>query len=384
MGDVKLESISEEPRQEESHPLLVLEKEYSAVNVKGINSGCCNRNNEKVVITVEVDPTVNSVENNNSLDIADAMLDAVLSNNTSRIIELEKKINKNHIDHKYGNYNRKTIVVIACTEQTVEPSTLRTLFTSIKNRLGKVDSVDESWYGWEPIHYAAQVKDPEKMRIVTEFTDVNALTYFSDNALHILLENKKIVIYGNLCNDLKSTPCCLISEMSHDALECTNILLKRRINATHSNFWNETPISLALKYRYHKFMEQVLDEYPYINMEGGGKYEENLRDFQDLMNIGPFSEDFYQEPAMSLFNYLKANDVESFLSYMNGNIREYVNVVDGADEMNTSGTMLQLCFRKVFIEYIQDDQYNVKLNDDDCDIMDTPMLDVFCSSGMRR
>lgn len=317
-------------------------------------------------------------------DLSNKLLDVVLANNTLQIETIVDGLSQEGLSRRYDKLNNKTIVVISCIEQTITSNTLRVLLSSIKKKFGKVDSVDELWYGWEPIHYAAQLTDYEKLEVIVDFIDVNSLTYFSENALHILLENRKFAIQGNLHNDVTIIPCCFVSDMSENALKCTQILLRRQIDYSHNNLWNESAISLALKYNYYKFLKQVLNEYLYIDMEMGRKYKEHLREFLEIMNIPSSTSDVYQEPVVTLFSYLKAGESDSFLSFMNGNIREYVNYSDGGDDFNTSGTMLQLCFRKLFLEYLQCDKYNVDMDDDESDILDTPMLKVFESSEMRR
>lgn len=321
--------------------------------------------------------TENSVEKPN-----DKLIEALIKNDEKQVEVLVKSLKKEDVDKRHENFDNKTAIVIACINSIVAPSTLRTFLSCLKNYFPIIDCVDDLWYGWEPIHYAAQIADPEKLEIVVEFTDVNSLTYYSENALHILIENKKYTINGNFLNDIISIPCCLISEMSPNALKCADILMKHRIDANHSNFWNESPVCLAFRYRYYKLVEQMLKEHSYIDIESCSKYEENLREFQKAMNIRPSSSDVYQEPTVTLFNYLKEGEVQSFLHFMNGNIAEYVNEVDNF--ASSGSTMLQLCFRKLFLEYLQSEKYGNVLVDDECNILDTPLLEVFRSSGMRR
>lgn len=315
----------------------------------------------------------------------DKLVEALLKNDVKRVEDLVKSLNSVDINKRHTNFDNKTAIVIACIDDKVTASTLRTFLSCLKNRFSKIDCVDEIWYGWEPIHYSAKVADPEKLKVVVEFTDVHSLTYYSENALHILIENKKYTVNGNFLNDIINIPCCLISEMSENALECADILMKHRVDAGHSNFWNESPVCLAFKYRYYKLVEEILTKHPYIDIESCSKYEENLREFQKAMHIRPSSTDVYEEPAVTLFNYLKEGDVDSFLHFMNGNIAEYVDEVDGGGDTSTSGgTMLQLCFRKLFLEYLQCEKYYTVLVDDECSILDTPILEIFRSTGMRR
>lgn len=406
MNNTESKSNDEESRDEEGNPLLITQPEYCSIDVDKINCECSDTRHNQLAVNLgensvhyrntEGEPLErNSINRIKTLslrkhfepagiikNVADKLIDAIKKNDTQRIEEIVQRSSKEHIHAR--NRNNELPIVVACLKRDVDDSTLLALLSSIKEKFGSIDCIDDLWYGWEPIHYAAQVADPKKMKIVARFTNVDSLTYYSENALHILMENRKYSIHGNFINDLISIPCCLISEMRPNILECVNILMEKHIDVTQSNFWNETPISLALKYRYYKFIKQMLKEHPYIDLENGIKYEENLREFQEVMNIRPSSCDVYQEPTVILFNLLKNDDVESFLRFMNGNIAEYVNDVDGGYDFTTSGTMLQLCFRKLFLEYLQCDKYGVVLMDDECDIMDTPILAVFRSSGMRR
>lgn len=409
MNNTESKNNDEESRDEEGNPLLITQREYCSIDVDNINCECRDTRDNKAVVNLGGNSVQYKKPKGDSLvlieknsgtriktlslrkrfeptsiikNVSDKLIDAIKKNDTERIEEIVQRSSKDQIYAR--NQNNELPIVVACVNRDVDASTLLALLSSIKEKFGVIDCIDDLWYGWEPIHYAAQVADPEKMETVARFTDVDSLTYYSENALHILMENRKYSIHGNFINDLISIPCCLISEMTPNILKCVKILMNQHIDATQSNFWNETPISLALKYRYYKFVKQMLKEHPYIDTENGIKYEEFLREIQEVMNIRPSSCDVFQEPTVILFNFLKNDDVESFLRFMNGNIAEYVNDVDGSNDFTTSGTMLQLCFRKLYLEYLQCDKYGVVLMDDECDIMDTPILAVFRSSGMRR
>lgn len=300
--------------------------------------------------------------NTTNQDLAFNLLEAVLNNRTPDIVDIVKKIDKESL---YSRTDNKTVVEVACLKPEILPNTLQTLLHSIKDNFGQIDCVDKNWYGWEPIHYTAKVADPEKLKVLVEYVDVNALTYFSQNAFHVLLENIDRIVYGTFYNDRTTTSCTIIGDMSKNIFECAKIFLKTSLNVNHRNFWNESVISLAQKYGYHSFVAMIEKEFP------------GIAALEHLDHV-------YLEPEVVFFNCLKSQDPESFVNFINGNIKDYVDKVDGGDDFTTSGTMLQLCFRKVFLQFVQSDNYEIVLEDQESNILSTPMLELYRSSSMKR
>lgn len=183
-----------------------------------------------------------------TLDLPEELLQAVLQNEYSSINSILNNSSVDILFHRYRHHDRKTILAIACIESQVSSKTVRTLYQSIKLKYGILDFTDSEWYGWEPIHFAAKTADPTKLEaLVDHMDDINNLTAFSENALHILLSRAVQPFQVVLCNGSESRPFSIISKERNNVIDCVKILLRGGIDLNHTNFWNEAPICLAAR-----------------------------------------------------------------------------------------------------------------------------------------
>ncbi|KAJ8982464.1 hypothetical protein NQ317_000422 [Molorchus minor] len=316
-----------------------------------------------------------------------SLLEAVLDNKIEEIQYILETSSIELINHKYDQYENKSILIIACVTENVSKETLRTLFTIVKSHSFNLNYVDEEWYKWEPLHYAAKIADPEKLQVLVDILDsVNSLTVFSENSLHVLLEYEESVKPFNaiIYNASQSRDCTILNTEKRNAIRCVQILIDAGVDVNHSNFWNETPICIAARYKYKEIIK-ILLKTPNIDLdnysEDGMKVREYLKlhMLQDTLSPSSF---LHEDPVKLLFNFLKAGHENAFLQFNNENIKDYVNYTDGDSELNTSGNMIQFCFKKGFFEYVQHDLYNEELGESNT--MNTPMLKVFCIKGLVR
>lgn len=297
------------------------------------------------------------------------LLNAVFSNNCDCIEKTVERMTDKNLKKRFdtGTFVKKTIVAIACLKTSVLPNTLDTLLNCINKKCGKIDFIDDSWYGWEPIHYAAQSGDVEKLKTVEKFLDVNVLTYHSENALHILIESRRNEVYGILYDNCTPYYCTLIEDVKNNIFECAEYLIKRGINANQRNLWGKSFLHLATEYRFENFVKLIKERFPQ----------------ETLMDEYYSNADLFIDPVCTIYNRMKSNK-DDFLHMLNGNIREHVVVVDGQNEFCSSGSMLQMCLRKFFLEYLQCDSYNIELDSKECNILNTPLLKVYCASQIKR
>ncbi|VEN41835.1 unnamed protein product [Callosobruchus maculatus] len=316
-----------------------------------------------------------------------SLLEAVLSNSSNRIANIVNSSTLNSIKEGYLKHHGKNIVAIACSENDVTPQTLDDLCGHLKHRYGDQEYSNEDFYDWEPLHYLAKTANPEKLEVFIKHVDnVDQLTFFSENALHILLTYSVQPFQVVLSNGSKSKPFSIIGREEDNIVSCAEILINSGIDVNHANFWNETPISLAARYRYSKIVDMLLKS-PSIDLDNTREAGKSIRIYLKQHNICSSAllsqpSNYYQEDDVQiLFGFLKSGDEKSFLQYNNENIKDYSNCLDRSGN-NTCGTMLQFCFWKGFIEYVKSESYIEDLSK--TDIMSTPMLEIFCSKGLKR
>ncbi|XP_057652395.1 transient receptor potential cation channel protein painless-like [Diorhabda carinulata] len=266
---------------------------------------------------------------------------------------------------------------------------LNEICSEVKSKLGTIDCIDEDWYGWEPIHFVARNCNVENLQVILDYIDdraVNSLTYFSENALHVLLQYEKSVtpFSASLHNGSESKAIAILGPENPAIEQCAKLLIERGIDVNHTNCWNETPLSLAIRYRYIKLINFLLT-IDYLDLDSFKECGKPLRQYLKWNLYINLPQSYVEEEDISTmrFNLLKSGDEESFMSYKIESISDSVNCFDGNDAYNSSGTMLQLCMIKGYLEFIQDKHSNVKklIN---YDIKDTPLLTIFKAKGMSR
>ncbi|KAJ8921825.1 hypothetical protein NQ315_008457, partial [Exocentrus adspersus] len=319
---------------------------------------------------------------------SETILRAVLENRKEEIDALVKKSTKGILNYKYKDYGNKPIILIACINSMVTKDTLSVLCQSIISHYYRLDCFDEDWYKWEPLHHVARIADPEKLQVLIDNTDnVDCLTTFSENALHVLLEYQKCNKPFNalLYNGTESKECIIINTEKENTYECAKILIESGIDVNHSNLWNETPICIAVRYRYIKITELLLTV-PTLDLdnykEGGFSTRAYLKENFIRQDTISQSNILYDDPIKILFDHLKSGDEDAFVDFNNENIKDYANSIDGDREYNTPGNMLQFCFKKGLLEYLQHELFNEELTKSS--ITDNLMFKVFCSKGLGR
>lgn len=150
------------------------------------------------------------------------------------------------------------------------------------------------------------------------------------------------------------------------------------IDVNQTNFWNETPICLAVRYRYLKLINLLLTV-DSIDLDSFIESGKTIQEYLKWNLYITLPKSYIQEDPLRIrFNFLKSGDEESFLNYDTSTLSDNINSFDG-----DTYTMLQFCLRKGFLEYLQNDHYKIKrLNT--YDIKDNPMLTVFKTKGLAR
>ncbi|XP_030758861.1 uncharacterized protein LOC115884434 [Sitophilus oryzae] len=320
-----------------------------------------------------------------SIDMSDGLLKEVLKNNVEHLFPL---LTEEDIKRKYKEFKGHNIITIACIRSEVTEQTLEKLLEYVFDRFPQIDLTNEKWYYWEPIHYAAHIVDYNKLKTIlnSPYKDrINVLSVFSENALHVLLEYGKRSKSFNVdfSNGWEKKTCRVISEEKDNLVRCAKALINAGIDVNHKNIWNESPIIIALRYRFLRVLN-VLQYQPNIDIDSCkdlvlNKTARDIMKENDIdVNGIPFSAAVFNDPRNLLFTLLKSNNEDRFLRYNNEDIRKYSNFIDGEKETTTSGNLLQLCLIKGFIAY-QKENHSMNLNKD---IMKTKMLRVFCHKGM--
>ncbi|KAJ3621394.1 hypothetical protein MTP99_003532 [Tenebrio molitor] len=129
----------------------------------------------------------------------------------------------------------------------------------------EIDSINPKWYGWEALHYAARTSDPDKLKVICDYLPIdkiNTLTMLSENALHVLLDHgvlaRSFYITSQNGTNLKMSK--IINQEKDRFVKCAQILIKAGIDVNHSNFWNETPLLIAISRKYFKIVDMLLKQ----------------------------------------------------------------------------------------------------------------------------
>ncbi|KAJ3621399.1 hypothetical protein MTP99_003535 [Tenebrio molitor] len=266
----------------------------------------------------------------------------------------------------------------------------------------EIDSINPKWYGWEALHYAARTTDPDKLQLICDNlpsgkTQINTLTILSENALHVLLDHGDLGQSFNLTcqngTDLKRSK--IINQEKDRIVKCAEILIEAGIDVNHNNFWNETPLLIAIKRKYFKIVDMLLkqDSIDLDSCRGavsGKTARELLRGKKKIKKIKTKAlPNKTSTDTKILFRLLKSGDEEAFLSYKGGKISEMLletnESIDGDDVVNSSCTLLQYCFRRGLIAWHQEkarcESYSPLHYQD---ITANRLVQIFCQNGMVK
>jgi hypothetical protein len=260
---------------------------------------------------------------------------------------------------------------------------------------------EPKWYGWEALHYTAHTTNPAKLKVICDSlprdkTRINTLTMLSENALHVLLEHGVLGQSFNITcqngTDLKRSN--IINEEKESIVECAKILIEAGIDVNHSNFWNETPLLIAIKRKYFTIVDMLLkqDDIDLDSCRGAvsGKTAREL--LKGKKKIKKIKTKVLPEQSSThtkiLFRLLKSGDEEAFLRYNGGKINDMLKSdedIDGDNKANSSCTLLQYCFRRGLIAWHQE---KVRCTSDSLlhyrDITANRLVKIFCQNGMAK
>ncbi|KAL1518096.1 hypothetical protein ABEB36_001771 [Hypothenemus hampei] len=284
-------------------------------------------------------------------------------------------------DEDFKCHQPQNILTQACQNPLIPVKGFKKLFEHAMTRWQLQDFAEDCWYYWVPLHFAAFYVDIEKLHVMMDTLDEqmlnNALTMFSENALHVLLEYGRGDSFNvQLSNGWESRVYHVVGKEKPRIVQCARLLIQGGIDVNHNNIWNETPLMIAIKYRLLEVvrllvLRQDIDLDTCKNEQGKSARdllsENNI--CQDIVRLDTFAS---PSPSKTLFTFLKGKDEALFLRYNNENIKQYVN------ETDKSCTMLQLCLIKGFTDF------NGNIFHEKEDPLKAPLLKHFCSNGFGR
>jgi predicted nucleic acid-binding OB-fold protein len=212
----------------------------------------------------------------------------------------------------------------------------------------------------------------------------------SENALHVLLDHGVLArfFYITSQNGTNLKMSKIINQEKDRFVKCAQILIKAGIDVNHSNFWNETPLLIAISRKHFKIVDMLLkqDGIDLDSCRGGvsGKTARELLKEKDL-NVLPKQPNTHTK---ILFRLLKSGDEKAFLRYNGGKIKDMLKTdehIDGDNEANSSCTLLQYCFRRGLIAWHQE---NARCESDSSlhyqDTTANRLVQIFCQNGMAK
>jgi hypothetical protein len=266
----------------------------------------------------------------------------------------------------------------------------------------EIDSINPEWYGWEALHDAARTSDPDKLKVICNYLHpqgdkINTLTMLSENALHVLLDHGVLSQSFNITcqNGTDQKTSQIINQEKENIVECARILIEAGIDVNHSNFWNESPLLIAIKRKYFKIVEMLLKQNG-IDLDScrGAVSKKTARELLIIVKkkINKVKTKTLPKQAgphtKILFRLLKSGDEEAFLRYNGGKIKDMLKTdeyIDGDNEANSSCTLLQYCYRRGLIAWHQEKaRYESDYPLHYQDITANRLVQIFCQNGMAK
>jgi ankyrin repeat protein len=173
------------------------------------------------------------------------------------------------------------------------------------------------------------------------------------------------------------------------------ILIEAGIDVNHSNFWNESPLLIAIKRKYFKIVEMLLKQNG-IDLDScrGAVSKKTARELLIIVKkkINKVKTKTLPKQAgphtKILFRLLKSGDEEAFLRYNGGKIKDMLKTdeyIDGDNEANSSCTLLQYCYRRGLIAWHQEKaRYESDYSLHYQDITANRLVQIFCQNGMAK
>lgn len=274
-----------------------------------------NGNNKVLLRTTSICRTPESI-----------LLDFVLKNDRDSIEQIVR-IKPDLLEHIYTPEYNKPILLIACSEDTVEPETVKTLID-----LGAdTHFSSEISERWEALHFAACRTNSRILKIIIDSFkypgDINAIAKGS-NALHILIR------YGK-------------SDLAAEFIECAKILISSGIDVNLGDSNYISPILWAAKKGYRDIIKLLIETSPTpIDLDSHQSRRKTARDIILAENLydGILPEKIENNNNDNdeniIFRLIQAGNELGFLNFKNGEIFDLVNLND------SSSTLLQLCCSK--------------------------------------
>lgn len=233
------------------------------------------------------------------------LLEYVHKNDCDGIKEIISKKSK-LLDHIYISEAKKSILLIACSKETVKAKTIKTLIDLGADIHFPCKLLDH----WNALHFAASRADSEILNtilnIIKDQGFINS-TANGNNALHILLK------YGK-------------SKSTEEFIECARILINNGIDVNLGNKQDISPILWAAVEGYREIIKLVIDQSPVpVDLDShrfGGKTARDIIEEKGLYDgILPKNIDIDSENVEDkLFHFIKNNEEIDFCKYNDGNI----------------------------------------------------------------
>ncbi|KAJ3641690.1 hypothetical protein Zmor_028173 [Zophobas morio] len=318
---------------------------------------------------------------------------------TSREQVIQNNIQEHFLEPSVVNDNsvlKKPILLLPSEEKAEFKKVSNETVNLLPEKDADIDYVDyvnvnTEWYKWEPLHYAAYASNPD---ILKELCDklgkdrINTLTMLSENALHVLLEHGTLGQSFNVScqNGTDTRMAKIISKEDENVTKSAQVLIDAEIDINHTNFWNQTPILIAIKRRYFGVVKLLLEKSD-IDLDSckdavSGKTAREILEGKEGLGKLPTGLGS-RLPKEVLFSFLKSGDEDNFLEYNGGKMSDFVDKLDGDNENNSSCTLLQYCFRRGLIFWYKD-KANNDCDQNSQDITSNRLMNVFCKSGMER
>ncbi|XP_063922932.1 transient receptor potential cation channel protein painless-like [Zophobas morio] len=250
------------------------------------------------------------------------LLESVKKNDVETVKGLINS-NKHLLTYEYP-FTSKTILLTACTEADVQPSTIQTLIDLGANLEGNAD--------WKPLHLAVQNPNSSTLEVILKNIDAGQIndTVEGNTALHSLVK-------GNAIRENEEQFCKNIE-----------LLLQAGININQGDGKNLSAIFWAAKNDYQHVVKTILEtSICHVDLDSHKLRNKTARILikeKGLYN-GPLPERImYQIPKDKIFSLIKLAQEDEFIRYFNTlsltNPSDFINLDDG------TSTLLQYCCEK--------------------------------------